>query len=134
MRKVSSITTSFRKKILPVIILINLIGCIISSMFFSVEFENLLIIFFPSIIFAGAWIFSFRKLQTVYLSDSYLFVRNKKIYFRNIVSIEKISFFKYRVTYKINDKINSFVFMVDSLPFITPDFIKIINANVEVKE
>ena len=58
------------------------------------------------------------------MSQSHLKFDSQQVNFENVISIIKIRSFSYCVTYKVNNKIDKIEFMVDSLPFITPKFIK----------
>lgn len=124
MKKISSITTYFRKKIIPIILLINLLIIICCFAFFNFTVKSLSLLIGATIIFTYAWVSSFRKLEIVYLGNKYLEVNGEKILFENITSIEKISIFRYKLTYQVDDVIKSFIFMVDAFPFSVPDYIK----------
>lgn len=131
MKKISSITTHFRKVILPIILIINVFVILCCIKYLHYQFKDLILLIFGTIIFAFAWLFSFRKLQVVYLGDTFLKVKEKKIFFEEIISIEKKNSFVYKVTYQINNKISSFIFMVDYLPFRVPYYVKEIKKNIE---
>ena len=123
MKKISSITTNFRRRILPIILFLNfviILGCFLD--FYKFRFNNFLL--FSTILFFLVWFFVFRKLKTVYMSQSHLKFDSQQVNFENVISIIKIRSFSYCVTYKVNNKIDKIEFMVDSLPFITPKFIK----------
>lgn len=124
MKRISSITTYFRKKIIPIILLINILIIICCLSFYNYTVKNLSLLIGSTIIFIYAWLSSFRKLEIVYLGNKYLEVNKEKILFKNIISIEKISSFCYKLTYQKNDTTNFFIFMVDSLPFVVPNYIK----------
>ncbi|WP_281234907.1 hypothetical protein [Flavobacterium gelatinilyticum] len=127
MKKISSKTTYFRKKIVPIILLINALILLFGFIIFDLTFKNLAFIFFPTLIFLFAWVFNFRKLEEVYLGDKYLEIKNEKVLFENILSIDKISSFRYELTYQKTNTVKSVIFMVDSFPKYptsTPDFLK----------
>lgn len=135
MKKISSKSTYFRKKIIPIIILINMLVFFFCFTVLDFSFKNLSPLFFPTVIFLFAWIYNFRKLEEVYLSNKYLEIKNEKIPFKNIVSINKKSSFCYELTYQINTATEkSILFMVDSLPIYpapTPDYLKDIKEFIE---
>lgn len=116
MKKISSKTTYFRKKVVPIILLINALVLLFGFTIFNLTFKNLAFIFFPTLIFLFAWIFNFRKLEEVYLGDEYLKIKSKKVSFENIISINKISSFRYELTYRIDNTVKSIIYMVDSFP------------------
>jgi hypothetical protein len=137
MKKISSKTTYFRKKIIPIILLINILMLFFGFTIFDFTFKNLAFIFFPTVIFLFVWIFKFRKLEVVFLGNKYLEVNDEKILFENIISINKKSSFCYKLTYQIDDTIKSIIFMVDSFPTYptsTPNFVKEIREFVEKNE
>lgn len=136
MKKISSKTTYFRKKVVPVILLINILILVFGFTIFNLTFKNLSFIFFPTLIFIFAWIFNFRKLEEIYLADNYLKIKNEKILFESIISINKKSSFRYELTYGINNDVKSIIFMVDTFPKYptsTPDFIKEIEKLIDKK-
>ena len=92
--------------------------------FFNFTVKGISLLIGATIIFIYAWVTSFRKLEIVYLGNQYLEVNGEKILFENITSVEKISIFRYKVTYQIQDIVKSFIFMVDVFPLGTPDYIK----------
>ena len=131
MKRISSTTTYFRKKIIPIILLINILVLIVGFTVFDYTLKNLTFILFPTLIFLFAWIFNFRELEVVYLGHKYLMIKDEKVLFEDIISIDKKSSFRYELTYKMNNSIKSIVFIVDSFPtYLTssPDFIN------EIKE
>ena len=77
MKKISSKTTYFRKKIIPIILLINTLIMFFGFTIFGFTFKNLAFIFFPTLIFLFAWIFNFRKLEVVYLGHKYLVIKDE---------------------------------------------------------
>jgi len=134
MKKISSKTTYFRKKIVPIILLINALILLFGFIFFDLTFKNLAFIFFPTLIFLFAWVFNFRKLEEVYLGDKYLEIKNEKVLFENILSIDKISSFRYELTYQTTNTVKSVIFMVDTFPKYptsTPYFLKEIKEFIE---
>lgn len=134
MKKISSKTTYFRKKIVPIILLINTLVLLLGFTLFDLTFKNLAFIFFPTLIFLFAWLFNFRKLEEVYLGNKYLEIKNEKVLFESIISISKISSFRYELTYRIDNTVKSIIFMVDSFPKYptsTPDFLKDIQEFIE---
>ncbi|KRB56691.1 hypothetical protein [Flavobacterium sp. Root186] len=134
MKKISSKTTYFRKKIVPIILLINALILLFGFTIFDLTFKNLAFIFFPTLIFLFAWIFNFRKLEEVYLGNKYLLIKNEKVLFENILSIDKKSSFRYELTYQTANTVKSVIFMVDSFPKYptsTPDFLKEIKEFIE---
>jgi len=130
-KKISSVTTPFRKNILPVILIVNVLVLVILINYFNYAFKDLTILFFVTIIFAFAWFTSFRKLQVVYLGNNFLKVKEEKILFKDILAIDRKSSFTYKVTYQFDDEVNSFIFMVDCLPFLVPSFVKEIKEHVK---
>lgn len=133
MRKVSSKTTYFRKKILPIIALISLIVIIVCKIAFDIETMGFTLIFFSSILFLFVWIFRFRRLSEVYLDEPFFIVDNKKININKIVSIKNISVLNYKITYKDGDNENSFFFMIDFLPYTDPNYIEDIKKKINQK-
>ena len=134
MKKISSKTTYFRKKIVPIILLINTLVLLLGFTLFDLTFKNLAFIFFPTLIFLFAWLFNFRKLEEVYLGNKYLEIKNEKVLFESIISISKISSFRYELTYRIDNTVKSIIFMVDSFPKYptsTPDFLIDIQEFIE---
>lgn len=134
MKKISSKTTYFRKKIIPIILLVNTLIMFFGFTIFDFTFKNLAFIFFPTLIFLFAWIFNFRKLAEVYLGNKYLEIRDEKILFENIISLDKKSSFRYELTYKTDNRIKSIIFMVDSFPTYptsSPDFVKEIREFID---
>jgi hypothetical protein len=136
MKKISSKTTYFRKKIIPIILLINVLVLFFGFIFFDLAFKKLTLILFPTLIFLFVWLFKFRRLEVVYLGNKYLEINDEKILFEDIISINKISSFCYKLTYKIDNTIKSIIFMVDSFPTYPtsiPDFVKEIREFIEKK-
>jgi len=74
-------------------------------------------------IFGFGWLSSFRYLKEVSLGSKYLEVDDEKIFFENIISIEKTHLYYYKVTYKLNSNFKSFMFM-PIVPLITPESVK----------
>jgi len=74
-----------------------------------------------------AYLVSFRILQEVYMHDDFLIVKDEKIYLSSVISVRKISHFRYEVFYLNDNGKNSFIFMVDSFSFKSPSFINKIN-------
>ena len=64
------------------------------------------------------------------MSDSYLKFDSKQILYERIISIEKIRTFSYCIEFKGDDKNEKIVFMVDALPFYTPEFIHEIRKKI----
>lgn len=127
MKKISSNTTYFRRKIIPIILSVNLLVLFLGFSIFDFTFRNLAFIFFPTLIFFIAWILRFRKLEIVYLGDKFLETNTQKILFENIISVNKISSFCYKITYQVDDTIKSIIFMIDSFPsypFSIPNSVK----------
>ncbi|RXM46326.1 hypothetical protein BOW55_14375 [Flavobacterium sp. YO12] len=83
---------------------------------FDFTFRDLAFIFFPTLIFFIAWILRFRKLEIVYLGDKFLETNTQMILFENIISVNKISSFCYKITYKVDNISKSIIFMIDSFP------------------
>lgn len=137
MKKISSKTTYFRKKIVPIILLINILIMVFGFSFFKLTFEKLAFIFFPTLIFIFAWVFNYRKLEEIYLGEKYLVINNEKILFESIISINKKSSFRYELNYRIDNTLKSIVFMIDSFPNYpttsTPDFLNEIKGFIEKK-
>lgn len=136
MKKISSATTTFRKSILPIILIFSVLLVFVLLVFvlinwFDYTFKDLGFLIFPTIIFGFAWVIIFRKLQVVYLGERFLKVDEKKILFEDILAVDKKDYFRYKVTYQLNDEISSFVFMVDCLPFLTPSFVKEIRGSIK---
>lgn len=117
MKRLSSITTNFRKKIIPLIILFNTLIVFCCLTFFNFRFNDLSDLIFPTMIFFFAWILSYRKLKVVYLDSKYLLADKEFVLIENIIEIKKIRWFYYRVKYKKDDTINYFIFMVDPFSF-----------------
>jgi hypothetical protein len=123
MERISSRKTFFYKKIIPKILLIHISVVVSWVVFFDYKFSDL---FFPigvAIIFGFGWLFSFRQLKEVYLVSKHLEVDGEKIFFENIISIEKTHLYYYKVTYKLNGNLKSFMFM-PIVPLITPESVK----------
>jgi hypothetical protein len=131
LKRISSITTHFRKKIIPIILLINILIILFGVLFFNYNFKYLFLIIGPTLIFGYAWISSFRKLKVVYLGNNFLKVDDKKILFEKIISIERISSFCYKVLYKQDLTIKSFVFMTDTIPSLVPYYVKEIRESIK---
>lgn len=113
MKKISSATTTFRKSILPIILIFSVLLVFVLINWFNYTFKDLGFLIFPTIIFGFAWVIAFRKLQVVYLGERFLKVDEKKILFEDILAVDKKDYFRYKVIYQLNDEISSFVFMVD---------------------
>lgn len=124
MKKISSKTTYFRKKVLPIILLLMTVIMVIYSIFFNFNARLFLFISFIVIIFSYAWFSSYRKLKEVYLGDKYLEVELEKIFFKEIISIEKTGSFCYKVIYKSSSTEKVFIFMTDLPPFYVSKYIK----------
>ena len=63
-------------------------------------------------------------------------IKDEKVLFEYIISIDKKSSFRYELTYKMNNSIKSIVFIVDSFPtYLTssPDFINEIKEFIKKK-
>ncbi len=123
MERISSIKTFFYKKNIPKILIIHIVIVISWILFFDYKFSDL---FFPTgvaIIFGFEWLFFFRKLKEVYLVDKNIEVDGEKIFFENIISIEKTHLYYYKVTYKLDSNLKSFMFM-PTVPIITPESVK----------
>lgn len=136
MKKISSKTTYFRKKIIPIILLINILILVFGFTIFDLTLKKLSLIFFPTLIFSFAWIFNFRKLEEIYLGNKYLVINNEKLLFESIISINKKSSFRYELNYRIDKTLKSIVFMVDSFPNYpssTPDFLNEIEVFLKKK-
>jgi hypothetical protein len=131
LKRISSITTHFRKKIIPIILLINILIILFGVLFFNYNFKYLFLIIGPTLIFGYAWISSFRKLKVVYLGNKFLKVDDEKILFEKIISIERISSFCYKVLYKQDLTIKSFVFMTDTIPSLVPYYVKEIRESIK---
>ena len=123
MERISSRKTFFYKKIIPKILVINILLTVIWVAFVDYKFSDLFLIIGVTIIFGFGWLSYFRQLKEVYLSSKYLEVDDEKIFFQNIRSIEKTHLYYYKVTYKINSNLKSFMFM-PILPLITPESVK----------
>jgi hypothetical protein len=134
LKRISSVTTYFRKKIIPLILLINILLILFWVSFFNYKFKNLFLIIGPTLIFSYAWISSFRKLKVVYLGNKFLKVDDEKILFEKIISIEKISPLCYKVVYEQDFTVKSFVFMIDTIPPLVPYYIKEIRGIIEEKK
>lgn len=134
MERISSRKTFFYKKIIPKILLIHISLVISWVIFFDYKFSDLFLPIGVAIIFGFGWLISFRKLKEVYLVDKNLEVDGEKILFENIMSIEKVHFYYYKVTYKLNSNLRFFMFM-PIVPLITPESVKeireIIKNNVK---
>ncbi len=133
MRKISSKTTYFRKKIIPVITLGGFVLVLICVIIFEVPFRDLTIIFFPSIIFFFVWVFRFKRLSEVYIDNKFFIVNGKKINIENIISINNIGVFNYKVTYRDDNKEGVFYYMIDFLPYTDPMYIKDIKEKIKNK-
>ena len=127
MEKISSNTTVFRKKYLPAISAICVIVSIICILVTSISIHYFTIPLFGGLIFIYAYLVSFRILQEVYMHDDFLIVKDEKIYLSSVISVRKISHFRYEVFYLNDNGKNSFIFMVDSFSFKSPSFINKIN-------
>jgi hypothetical protein len=131
MKKISSVTTYFRKKILPVVLILTALIMIVYFILFGFSVRLFIFLSFILLIFTYAWMSSFRKLKEVYLGDNYIEVDKEKIHFQKIVSIKKISSYRYRVIYKSQDTEKAFIYMSDFPPFITPKYIKEMSKNIK---
>ena len=123
MERISSRKTYFYKKIIPKILLINISLIVIWVAFVNYKFSDLFLIIGVTIIFGFGWLSSFRQLKEVYLDCKYLEVDGDKIFFENIISIEKTHLYYYKVTYKLNSNLKPFMFM-PIVPLITPESVK----------
>jgi len=108
MKKISSVTTVFRRKMLPIIVLLLFLIAILYYMFFDIVFNDIAVLIFPALLLFIGWLHSFRKLEIVYLNGTYLKVNNNKIYFNDIISVIKVSLFRYKVTYRFENSIKTF--------------------------
>lgn len=129
MKKISSFTTIFKKKIIPYIVILNIIICFICIFMLNYMVESLFVIIFPTIILSLGWLLLFRKLKVVYLGKNYLKVDNTIILFKDIQSIEKLTYLRYQIHYITEKGVRSFDLNVDAMPFVTPKFIKEIEKN-----
>ena len=134
MRVCTNPHTFFTYTLYGILPLINTLVLLLGFTLFDLTFKNLAFIFFPTLIFLFAWLFNFRKLEEVYLGNKYLEIKNEKVLFESIISISKISSFRYELTYRIDNTVKSIIFMVDSFPKYptsTPDFLKDIQEFIE---
>ena len=66
---------------------------------------------FPTLIFTFAWLFEFRKLSEVYIEEKYLIIDDKKISFKDVISIERRNWPTYKVKYNSGELIKYFLFL-----------------------
>lgn len=129
MERVSSITTYFKRKVIPYIIIANLIIFIVCLSVLDFKIEQLFPLIFPSLILILGWLLFFRRLKTVYLGKKHLKVDNELISFRDILSIEKLTHLSYKIYYTTKQQqTKSFVFNTKLISFITPYSIKKIKS------
>jgi hypothetical protein len=123
MIRVSSSSTNFRRKILPIVnICIFVVGIIYKFIFkpkFGVLDMFIIVNFFSIVIY----LILYRNIKNVFFEEDYLLVDNRKLYYEQMVSIENTGFARYRIHYKTENKIKSFPFITHSIPFFTPKII-----------
>jgi hypothetical protein len=125
MKRISSKQTFFLKKIIPVILCINVIIMVFWILFFTVDFRELTFLLFPTIIFGSAWLVSFRKMKIVYLGNKLLKVDEEIILYEKIISINKFFFTNLiKITYQKDKLIKQLVFRPNTITYITPDYFK----------
>lgn len=124
--------TYFLKKIVPLIILLNVIIVFVLLNFFYFSFKELSLLVYSSIIFSIAWLDSFRKLQQVYIGENFLIVEKKRLEFSNIINIERKSLTKlYKVTYQDYELIKTFIFRPNFIIFFEPDSFKVLREFIK---
>jgi hypothetical protein len=75
------------------------------------------------------WLLLFRRLKNVYLENNHLKVDDELISFKDILSIKRLTFLRYKIYYLTQQQqVESFVFSVLALPFVTPTYIKKIKS------
>ena len=127
MKRISSKLTYLLKRIVPIIILINIMIVFVFLTFFDFTFKELSLLIYPTIIFSIAWLDSFRKLKQVYLGENFLIVNEKKIHFNNIIDIERKALTKlYKVTYQDNKLTKTFIFRPNFIILFEPDDFKVL--------
>jgi len=130
MIRVSSLSTNFRRKILPIASLFTLIIGIGYRFFFNPDFGLLDMLIFISFFSIIIYIILYRTIRNVYFEEDFLLADKNKVYFKQIISLEKINFTRYKIYYKVDDTVKSFIFLIDSIPFIRSEILNKIEAKI----
>ena len=132
MKLISSTLTFFLKKIVPIILTVNIFVTIFLLILSIVTFKQISFLIYVSIIFGIAWFDSFRKIEEVFLSDKFFIVENEKIAFNEIISFEKKVLTKlYKVRYQKGQVIKSFVFRPNFVILFEPKYFKEIKKSIK---
>ena len=122
MRRVSSFSTNFKRRILPYIILVNMMISTVCMLVFNYDIESLFALIFPTLILSAGWLLLFRQLKIVYVGNDHFKVDHSIIYFKDLQTIVKLTFLRYRIYYLTEAGIKSFDLNID--PFLTPKIIE----------
>jgi hypothetical protein len=130
-RRISSSTTILHTKVMPAILLIAAVAYFVLLLFSSYNTEKLLPLFLITAMFSIIWFINSRNLKVVYLENDGLIVDDKKIFFKNMISVRNDLFSNYSIRYLEGNKYKSFRFIIDSIPFITPAYMKQIKMIID---
>jgi len=131
MIRVSSITTPLRRKILPVINVVALFVCVVCKYIFNLDYRILDMLILASSFSLFIYLILSRNLKIIYYENNFLLVDRAKLFLKDIISIKRRHFATYRIFFKTEYKMKSFIFIVDTIPFYTPDIIKEIKAKIK---
>ena len=126
MKKISSgLTSIYRDKYQYLIFLIFIF---LFFLYFYFKLNNVLIFIGIAILcfMILVWFLNLRKLKDVFIEKDKIIVDNVEIFFHEIISLNQSMFtYDYKIVYKKNNKIESFIFLPKfTIPFFIFFFIK----------
>jgi hypothetical protein len=130
-RRISSITTVVHTKVIPAILLIATLVYLMLLLFSKYSAEKLLPLLLAVIMFSIIWFLKSRNLKVVYLKNDGLIVNGKKVLFNDMISIRNDLLHTYSIRYSDGVKDKSFRFIIDSIPFFTPAYMKQIKSVID---
>jgi hypothetical protein len=130
-RRISSITTVVHTKVIPAILSMAVVVYFVLLLFSKYSAEKLLPLLLAMIMFSIIWFLKSRNLKVVYLKNDGLIVNGKKVLFNDMISIRNDLLHTYSIRYSDGVKDKSFRFIIDSIPFFTPAYMKQIKSVID---
>jgi hypothetical protein len=130
-RRISSITTVVHTKVIPAILSMAVVVYFVLLLFSKYSAEKLLPLLLAMIMFSIIWFLKSRNLKVVYLKSDGLIVNGKKVLFNDMISIRNDLLHTYSIRYSDGVKDKSFRFIIDSIPFFTPAYMKQIKSVID---
>ena len=104
-------------------VLMNCTLAIIAVTYYDFNFTDLSVGITVNSILGIAWIISFRKLRTVHVDNDFFMVDNQKVFFKDVISIERNIFAKiYKIKFTNEKEVKSFVFRPNFIIVAEPSY------------